>query len=37
MASGLKASAAVMPVVNSGRMFPQSMALIHQNKEIRQR
>ena len=37
METGLKASGAVMPVVNSGRMFPQGMALIHQNKEVRQR
>jgi sugar phosphate isomerase/epimerase len=31
----LRATGAVMPVVNTGRMFPQGMALFHQDKEIR--
>jgi D-psicose/D-tagatose/L-ribulose 3-epimerase len=37
MDRALKAAGAVMPVVNSGRMFPQGMALLHHNAEVRRR
>ena len=33
----LQAAGAVMPVVNTGRMAPQGMALLHEDAEIRQR
>jgi D-psicose/D-tagatose/L-ribulose 3-epimerase len=33
----LKAAGAVMPVVNTGRMSPQGMALLHEDAEIRRR
>lgn len=37
MDRALKAAGAVMPVVNSGRMFPQGMALLHHDTEARHR
>ncbi len=37
METTLEAAGAVMPVVNTGRMFPQGMALLHRNAEVRRR
>lgn len=37
METALETAGAVMPVVNTGRMFPQGMALLHANAEVRRR
>lgn len=37
MEAALKMAGAVMPVVNTGRMFSQGMTLLHQNANIRSR
>jgi sugar phosphate isomerase/epimerase len=35
--TALKKTGALMPVVNTGRMFPQGMALLHLNAKVRRR
>jgi sugar phosphate isomerase/epimerase len=37
MERALRATGAIMPVVNSGRMFSQGMALLHQDVQVRRK